>query len=93
MKLEFISKSREQITAQLISLMQPLNGLHGTNNCGFLALRVDNILRDKEDCEHGMPVPRNNAGIFTSVNYAAASSDASIINSFCALISAYSNVV
>ncbi len=84
MKLEFISKSREQITAQLISLMQPLNGLHGTNNCGFLALRVDNILRDKEDCEHGMPVPRNNAGIFTSVNYAAASSDASIINSFCA---------
>lgn len=84
MKLEFIGKSREQITAQLISLMQPLNSLHGTNNCGFLALRIDNILRDKEDCEHGMPVPRNNAGIFTSVNYAAANSDTSIINSFCA---------
>jgi len=69
MKLEFIGKSREQITEQLISLIQPLNSLHGTNNCGFLALRIDNILRDKEDCEHGMPVPRNNAGIFTSVNY------------------------
>lgn len=73
-----ILQIRQKKTEEFHRLMKGINANRGTNNCGHVALCLDDFLREGRQ-EELIPVPIADAGLFTQPQYS--SSDNSIVRS------------